>query len=102
MPGQYNKVPERREIKAGGEVKVLQKKDYVTGTITKGVVKRILTSKAVHPRGIKVLLTSGIVGRVQALGDDPVVPLDAKPTRSESVHHEQGRRVEPPGPDDIV
>jgi uncharacterized repeat protein (TIGR03833 family) len=102
MPGQYNKVPKRREIEVGGEVKVLQKKDYVTGTITKGVVKRILTSKAVHPRGIKVLLTSGIVGRVQALGDDPVVPLNAKPTRGESVHPGQGREAEPPGPDDII
>lgn len=102
MAGQYNKVPKRREIKVGGRVKVLQKKDYVSGKITEGVVKRILTSKPIHPRGIKVLLTSGIVGRVQALGDQPVVPLNAKPARGRSVHSACPSSGEPPGPDDLV
>ena len=75
MPGSYNQVPARDLIKIGGRVKVLQKKDYESGLITLGLVKKILTSKTLHPRGIKVMLESGEVGRVQALGDDSVIPL---------------------------
>lgn len=98
MPGQYNKVPARAEIKIGDRVKILQKKDYESEEITEGVVKRILTSKPVHPRGIKVMLASGVVGRVQALGDNPVVPLDESDSEPE-------KEVDPsdlPGPDDLV
>ena len=76
MPSQYNQVPARSQIKIGEMVKVLQKKDYESGTITQGKVKRILTSRPDHPRGIKVMLESGKVGRVQALGSNPVVPVD--------------------------
>jgi uncharacterized repeat protein (TIGR03833 family) len=49
----------------GDKVKVVQKKDYLPGKLTEGVVKDVLTKKAVHPRGHKVRLTSGIIGRVQ-------------------------------------
>jgi len=43
----------------------VQKPHQRTGQLTEGVVKDILTSSAVHHRGIKVRLTDGIVGRVQ-------------------------------------
>ncbi len=33
--------------------------------MTQGIVQEILTSATVHPRGIKVRLTTGEVGRVQ-------------------------------------
>ena len=55
----------RSEIKAGTRVQVVQKQDQRTGRLTEGVVKDILTNSAVHPHGIKVRLTSGIVGRVK-------------------------------------
>ncbi|MEG0026254.1 MAG: YwbE family protein [Bacilli bacterium] len=57
----------RANIKIGGEVMVVQKLDQRTGKLTKGLVKRILTNSHIHHRGIKVMLTTGIVGRVQQI-----------------------------------
>lgn len=56
---------ERKNIRPGGRVKVVQKQHQRSGQLTEGVVKDILTSSPVHPRGIKVRLTDGVVGRVQ-------------------------------------
>ncbi len=58
---------QRKNIKPGTEVDIVLKKDQTTGKLTHGVVKNILTSKANHPRGIKVRLESGSVGRVQSI-----------------------------------
>lgn len=57
----------RSNIKIGAAVKVVQKQDQGTGKLTQGVVARILTNSPNHPRGIKVKLESGIVGRVQEI-----------------------------------
>lgn len=54
----------RSKIKIGAVVNVVQKQDQRTGTLTQGVVAQILTNSANHPRGIKVRLSSGIIGRV--------------------------------------
>lgn len=48
-------------------VLVVQKRHQRTGELTEGVVQRILTNSRSHPHGIKVLLSSGVVGRVHAL-----------------------------------
>jgi uncharacterized repeat protein (TIGR03833 family) len=74
--GNYNLVPKRSEIKLGSKVKLIQKVHYESGEITEGTVAQILTSAVAHPRGIKVRLTNGIVGRVQALGDQPILPVE--------------------------
>jgi len=55
----------RRNIKPGLVVVIVKKEDQRTGKMTQGIVKDILTNIAVHPRGIKVRLDSGEVGRVQ-------------------------------------
>lgn len=55
----------RSNIKVGIKVQVVQKQDQRTGKLTEGVVMRILTNSNNHPRGIKVMLEGGIVGRVQ-------------------------------------
>lgn len=55
-----------RKPKPGEKVRVVQKKDYASGELTLGTVKDVLTSKEFHPRGHKVRLTNGIIGRVQA------------------------------------
>ena len=55
----------RANINIGAEVAVVQKHHQRTGELTKGIVKRLLTKSSNHPHGIKVQLTSGIVGRVQ-------------------------------------
>lgn len=57
----------RKDIHNGAEVDIVLKKDQPTGKLTHGIVQDILTSKREHPRGIKVRLTSGQVGRVQAI-----------------------------------
>ncbi len=56
---------ERKYIKAGSKVKIVQKQHQRTGQLTEGTVKDILTNSQVHPRGIKVRLDNGIIGRVQ-------------------------------------
>jgi uncharacterized repeat protein (TIGR03833 family) len=55
----------RVNIKIGISVQVVQKQDQRSGKLTAGIVKRILTNSANHPHGIKVMLESGIVGRVK-------------------------------------
>ena len=58
---------QRKNILPGMAVKVVQKPHQRSGQLTEGVVKDLLTSSPVHSRGIKVRLTSGIVGRVQSI-----------------------------------
>lgn len=58
---------ERINIKAGLKVKIVLKKDQPTGILTEGIVQDILTNSSIHPRGIKVRLTDGQVGRVQEI-----------------------------------
>jgi uncharacterized repeat protein (TIGR03833 family) len=48
----------------GTEVSVVQKQDQGTGRLTEGTVSEILTNSLSHPRGIKVRLTDGTVGRI--------------------------------------
>ena len=48
-------------------VAIVQKHHQGTGELTEGVVADILTNSANHPRGIKVRLETGEVGRVQEI-----------------------------------
>ncbi|MDP1889765.1 MAG: YwbE family protein [Gemmatimonadaceae bacterium] len=57
----------RDDIKPGLRVKVVLKKDQPTGEVTEGIVGEILTPSSHHPRGIKVRLEDGQVGRVQVI-----------------------------------
>jgi uncharacterized repeat protein (TIGR03833 family) len=57
----------RKDIRHGMEVDVIQKNDQQTGKRTRGIVKEILTNSSHHPHGIKVRLMSGQVGRVQEI-----------------------------------
>lgn len=57
-------ITNRNQIQLGDYVQVVQKQDQATGKLTQGVVTRILTNSPNHPRGIKVMLEGGIVGRV--------------------------------------
>ena len=56
---------DREDITIGLKVKVVLKKDQRSGKLTNGIVKKLLTSSSNHPRGIKVMLEDGQVGRVQ-------------------------------------
>ena len=59
--------PKRSEIKIGDDVWVIEKENYGTKNFTQGIVKDILSPGESHPRGIKVRLTDGVIGRVQWL-----------------------------------
>ena len=59
----------RKDIKIGLEVYIVQKQDQRTGKTTRGIVKDILTNSAQHPHGIKVRLATGEVGRVQEIAE---------------------------------
>jgi len=61
---------ERKDIRPGLVVDIVQKQDQRTGRRTRGVVKDILTKSPHHPHGIKVRLESGQVGRVQEIVED--------------------------------
>jgi len=58
---------QRKNIRPGIKVNVVQKQHQRSGELTEGVVKDILTSSPIHHRGIKVRLENGIVGRVQEI-----------------------------------
>ena len=64
----------RADITAGTRVQVVRKQDQRTGNLTEGVVKDILTKSATHPHGIKVRLTSGVVGRVKKVLSEESAP----------------------------
>ena len=57
----------RSNIRPGMKVRVVEKQNQRTGTLTEGVVQRILTKSPTHPHGIKVMLETGIVGRVKEI-----------------------------------
>ena len=57
----------RSSIKPGMRVKIVRKEDQVSGELTEGIVRDILTNSATHPHGVKVRLQSGVVGRVQEI-----------------------------------
>ena len=58
---------DRRVVHPGLTVDIVLKKDQRAGTLTRGVVKDILTKWAHHPHGIKVRLMDGQVGRVKKI-----------------------------------
>jgi uncharacterized repeat protein (TIGR03833 family) len=57
----------RSDVRPGLEVDIVLKADQQTGRLTRGIVQDILTNSSFHPRGIKVRLESGEVGRVQEI-----------------------------------
>ena len=57
----------RINIKIGSTVMVVQKQDQRSGKLTEGTVRRILTNSPDNHLGIKVMLESGIVGRVKEI-----------------------------------
>lgn len=58
---------ERHQVRRGRRVAIVLKADQDTGKLTQGVVQDVLTNSDVHPRGIKVRLESGEVGRVKII-----------------------------------
>ncbi|MGC4065193.1 MAG: YwbE family protein [Polyangiaceae bacterium] len=57
----------RADIRRGMRVAIVLKADQGTSKLTEGIVRDLLTSADYHPRGIKVRLESGQIGRVQVI-----------------------------------
>lgn len=64
-------MPKRSDLRPGMWVQIIEKHNQRTGTLTEGVVARLLTKSPTHPHGIKVMLEDGRVGRVQAILNNP-------------------------------
>jgi len=62
------RVPTTRDVLPGARVNIVLKADQPTGRTVSGAVKDVLT-RGDHPRGIKVRLVDGRIGRVQAMAD---------------------------------
>ena len=70
-PGQPGRNCYRSCISVGREVYVVKKEDQRSQRETRGIVSRLLTNSAYHPRGIKVMLSrDDIVGRVTRILDE--------------------------------
>ncbi|KAI8894341.1 hypothetical protein BC833DRAFT_605230 [Globomyces pollinis-pini] len=82
----------RNQVKEGQYVAVIQKHHQNTNELTHGVIKDILT-KGDHPRGIKVRLTSNVVGRIhQILSETSTTQAEIVPTE----HNVDYEMKEPP------
>lgn len=102
MPEEY--IVGSRRPNPGDKVFVIQKKDYGTEDYVEGVVKDVLTSKPNHPRGHKVRLTNGVIGRVQKFSDQPgAVPHQPKyENRNSNVPEQALPSILPTDPEDLV
>lgn len=74
-------VPTIREVVPGAGVNVVLKADQPTGRTVPGIIGDVLT-RGNHPRGIKVRLTDGRVGRVQSMSSTAAASTSAQSTGS--------------------
>ncbi|GIZ39535.1 hypothetical protein CKM354_000291600 [Cercospora kikuchii] len=63
---EYHPVPSIQQVVPGAAVSIVLKADQPTGREVQGIVQDVLT-RGDHPRGVKVRLTDGRVGRVQRM-----------------------------------
>lgn len=71
---------EYRLPKVGDNVNVIEKRSYESGKLTTGVVRRLLSNPSeVHPRGNKVELEDGTVGRTVSFVDEVGVRTQTDP-----------------------
>jgi uncharacterized repeat protein (TIGR03833 family) len=71
-PGRPGRECHRTCVPIDADVYVVRKEDQRTGRETRGVVSRHLTRTEYHPRGIKVMLADGVVGRVTRFAESNV------------------------------
>lgn len=76
-------VPTIREVVPGAGVNIVLKADQPTGRTVQGIIGDVLT-RGNHPRGIKVRLTDGRVGRVQSMSSTTAASSSGQPSGSTS------------------
>ena len=65
--GRGNNGSPTHKPEVGDLVSIVEKANYGTDIRVNGTVSRVLTRASQHPRGFKVMLTSGVVGRCTQL-----------------------------------
>ena len=87
-PRDYNSnVPTIQQVTRGASVSIVLKEDQPTGREVQGVVQDLLT-RGNHPRGIKVRLNDGRVGRVQRMANDQT-PAQQHPAQQQQQQQQQ-------------
>lgn len=87
---------EYRLPKVGDKVNVIEKRNYESGKLTTGVVRRLLSNPVeVHPRGNKVELEDGTVGRMVSSVDEVGVQTQTDPGERE-IKTQEIRQNRPP------
>ncbi|KAL8303225.1 hypothetical protein RB597_005177 [Gaeumannomyces tritici] len=71
----HARVPNTTQVVTGAGVNIVLKADQPTGRTVSGAVRDVLT-RGNHPRGIKVRLADGRVGRVQSMAPSAAGPPD--------------------------
>lgn len=75
--------------KMGDRVNIIEKRNYGSGKLTTGVVKKLLSDPhEVHPRGNKVMLEDGTVGRTVSFVDEVGVQTFVDPALREEYTRE--------------
>ncbi|PYI23491.1 hypothetical protein BO99DRAFT_399015 [Aspergillus violaceofuscus CBS 115571] len=91
------RVPTTKEVLPGANVNIVLKADQPTGRTVSGTIADVLT-RGNHPRGIKVRLTDGRVGRVQSMsagsGGQSADPAALEPAEFSRGRGSQARRTE--------
>ncbi|KAK1753662.1 MFS multidrug transporter [Echria macrotheca] len=78
------RVPTTRQVLPGASVNIVLKADQPTGRTVTGVVQDVLT-RGNHPRGIKVRLIDGRVGRVQTMAAATAQPSLSIPPEADAL-----------------
>lgn len=75
--------------KVGDRVNIIEKRNYGNGKLTTGTVRRLLSNpREVHPRGNKVELEEGTVGRMVSFVDEVGVQTFVDPALREEYSKE--------------
>lgn len=92
-------MPTIREVVPGAGVNIVLKADQPTGRTVQGTIDHVLT-RGNHPRGIKVRLTDGRVGRVQTMTSNTVStsgqPSGSGSLQEAAIHDGQRQDGQPP------
>ncbi|CZT16605.1 uncharacterized protein RCC_02439 [Ramularia collo-cygni] len=97
---QIGSVPTIQQVVHGASVSIVLKEDQPTGREVQGSVQDLLT-RGNHPRGIKVRLTDGRVGRVQRMATGSTCATQsssAAPTHQLTHHMVDNSAATPDGP----
>ena len=94
-------VPTIQQVIPGASVSIVLKADQRTGKETQGIVKDLLT-RGDHPRGIKVRLQDGQIGRVQRLGAGDISATETMKPVSELNHTGRTQTSRPSFRDEVA